>query len=129
MSGGALEQVAHQDVDRDLRLGAVVLQALLQRLAAELVEQRRGEIAEGRPRVAHVGAGAGQLPEQGQVVPDGLQLLERAAVFRRAAATCGMMRSRSPSRSTPLNLMVMGNEGPPKCAAPRRTVSKYAGLS
>ena len=81
--GGALKQISHQDIDGDLRLGAVVLQALLERLASQLVEQPAGEFAERAARFAHVGSGAGQLPEQSQVVPDRLQMLERAAVLFR----------------------------------------------
>src|SRR5262249_62242904 len=79
--GGALEQVPHQDVDRDLCLGSDLLQALLERLASELVEQAAGQLAEGAARAAHVRSGAGELTEQAQVVPDRLQMLEDAAVF------------------------------------------------
>ncbi len=62
--GGALEQIPHQDVDRDLRLGAHVLEAFLERLAAELIEQAHGELVEGAARAAHVGSGARQLAEK-----------------------------------------------------------------
>jgi hypothetical protein len=62
----------HQNVDRDLGLGAHGLQAFLERLVAELIEQADGQLAKGAAGAAHVGSGARQLPEQAQIVPDRL---------------------------------------------------------
>ena len=80
---GSLEQISHQDVDGDLRLGAGFLDAFLARLFSQLIEQARRELAEGAARAAHVGTGARQLAEQAQIVPDRLKMLQHAAVFFR----------------------------------------------
>ena len=79
--GGALEKIAYQDIDRDLRLGRHFLPAGAQFLVAELVEQRAGQFGESVPGPAHVGAGPGQLAQHGEVVPDRLQVAQQFAVL------------------------------------------------
>ena len=79
--GGALEQVAHQDVDDHLRTRLHFLFALGQRLFGEVVQQFAGQAREGFARLADFRRRAGKLAEQVEVVPDGLQRLQHFAVF------------------------------------------------
>ncbi len=64
-----------------MSFGAQILKAFLERFAAELIEERFRQFPERDARDAHIGIIAGQLAEQRQVVPNGLQLLQRTAVF------------------------------------------------
>jgi len=66
-----------------LGFGAQVLQALLERLTAKLIEQRFGQFSERDARSAHIGVVARQFAEQRQVIPHRLQMLQCTAVFFR----------------------------------------------
>ncbi len=81
--GGPLKQVPDENIDRDLRLRACVLQTFLERFRSQLVQQIGGEVAEGATRIADIDSGARHLAEQAQIIPNRLQLLQEAAVFLR----------------------------------------------
>ena len=81
--GGPFKKVSDQDIDRDLGFGARVLKTFLEPFHPQLVEQIGCEVAEGVARIADVDPGARQLPEQAEIVPDRLQLLQDPAVFLR----------------------------------------------
>jgi len=78
--GGALEQVAREHVDGDLRLVAQRLAGQLQPLLGQAHEQLAGELAEARADLAHVGLQVGQVRQQGQRVPGAAQRGKRLAV-------------------------------------------------
>ncbi|MCR5868751.1 hypothetical protein [Aquincola sp. J276] len=79
--GGALEQVAHQDVDGHLGPRLQPVAQVGQRAGGQRVQQRVAQRLEGASGIADVGHGAAHLPQQGQRVPHGLQALQVLAVF------------------------------------------------
>jgi hypothetical protein len=79
--GGAFEQVAHQNIDAVLRLGAQFREHFLSRFKAQMIEQLGAELLEGFAGARHLRRAAGQLAEQGQCVPRRLQASERLAII------------------------------------------------
>ncbi len=78
--GRALEQVAREHVDGDLRLVAQRLLGQLVHLLGQAHQQFARQLAEARADLAHVGLEVGQVREQGQRVPGAAQCRERLAV-------------------------------------------------
>ena len=78
---GAFEEVAHQHVYGDLGLGRHGLRGVGERVAREAGHEHAGEGMEVLPRGVDVGGYAAHLAEQGEAVPDALELLQRLAVF------------------------------------------------